>query len=207
MSSFLFKDSRFVLGFVAASVIWGAALLAHSTGLFDFWAAAETGEVLGTDTDSDTAAELGESTKSLKKRGKLRRQRRDSVRSPRGAGYDTGEGRSGDELGTSGARELSMNAGGEEQLSSADIDAGIDRVFNGIQRCLILVQNEAPAVGKVVVGMKIAPSGTVTSVNLSGPNVIIKGDCGACIRRAVKSIRYRSFSGPEMIVQYPIVFD
>lgn len=100
-----------------------------------------------------------------------------------------------------------MGAGGEDQLSSAEIDAGIDRVFNGIQRCLILVPSQAPAVGKVVVGMKIAPSGAVTSVNLSGPNVIIKDDPGSCIRRTVKSIRYRSFKGPEMLVNYPIVFE
>ena len=61
--------------------------------------------------------------------------------------------------------------------------------------------------GKVVLGMHIAPSGKVTKVGLRGPNPIVQGECGGCIRRAVKSIDYPSFDGPEMVAHYPIVFE
>lgn len=198
---------KFILGFVTASVIWGAALLAQATGLLDFGGNSETADFLSTDTASDTVAGSGDQTKAVKKRIKRRGQKRGEFMKKSGVRYETGVGHIGDDLGMPGARELSMGAGGEDQLSSAEIDAGIDRVFNGIQRCLILVPNEAPAVGKVVVGMKISPSGAVNGVDLSGPNIIIKGDSGSCIRRAVKSIRFRSFNGPEMFVHYPIVFE
>ena len=100
-----------------------------------------------------------------------------------------------------------MGAGGEDQLSSQEIDQGIGRVFRGIERCLVLAPPGAPTTGKVVFGMHIAPNGQVTKVNLKGPNVMIKGDVGACFRRTVKSIRYRSFDGPDMIAHYPVVFD
>ena len=63
------------------------------------------------------------------------------------------------------------------------------------------------ATGKVVLGMHIAPSGRVTRVGLRGPNPIVQGECGGCIRRAVKSIQYPSFDGPEMVAHYPIVFE
>ncbi len=99
------------------------------------------------------------------------------------------------------------NAAEEDQLSSAEIDRGIDRVFKGIQRCLVLAPGDAPTTGKVVFGMHIASSGKVTKVNLKGPNVMIRGDVGACFRRTAKSIKYRSFDGPDMVAHYPIVFD
>ncbi|MCU0664238.1 MAG: hypothetical protein MUC50_18160 [Myxococcota bacterium] len=198
---------KFLLGFGVASVIWGGVLLAQATGLVDLGGASQDGELLSTDTAQDALAATGEQGKGSKKAGKRKRQKRAGWRPETGVKYDTGEGRIGDDLGAPGARELSMGAGGEDQLSSAEIEAGVDRVFNGIERCLILVPNAAPAVGKVVVGMKIAPSGAVSSVDLAGPNVIIKGESGSCIRRAVKSIRFRSFNGPEMIVHYPIVFE
>ena len=55
--------------------------------------------------------------------------------------------------------------------------------------------------------MHIASSGKVTKVNLKGPNVMIRGETGQCFRRTVKSVRYRSFDGPDMIAHYPIVFE
>ena len=120
--------------------------------------------------------------------------------------YDTSEGMVGDALGAS-SRELAMGAGGEDQLSSRGIDQGIGRVFKGIERCLLALPPDAPAKGKVVFGMHIASSGHVTKVNLKGPKVMIQGEVGACFRRVVKSPRFRSFDGPDMVAHYPVVFD
>ena len=126
----------------------------------------------------------------------------------RSAAHDMGETTVGDDLGSTGNGELDMSSrGGENQLSAARIDRGIDSVFNGIQRCLVLVPSDMPASGKVVLGMHIASSGRVTKVNLKGPGAIIRGESGACIRRVVKTIDYPAFDGPDMIAHYPIVFD
>jgi hypothetical protein len=202
---------QFLLGFAVASALGVGALWAQSTGRLEIFEpvdevgpdepAAVLELAVGADKD-DTDSRRG-------KRRKSRRGRRGNrVQSLAGPGYETGDGVSGDDLGGPGARELSMgNAGGEEQLSEAEIDRGIDRVFNGIERCLVLVPAGAPATGKVVVGMHIAPNGQVMGVNLKGPNTIVSGEAGACIRRIVNSIRYPSFDGPDMLANYPIVFE
>ena len=75
------------------------------------------------------------------------------------------------------------------------------------ERCLLLLPPDAPAKGRVVFGMHITSSGQVTKVNLKGPKVMIQKETGACLRRVVKSIRFRRFDGPDMVAHYPVVFD
>jgi hypothetical protein len=202
---------QFLGGMAAATLIWGAILFAQVTGAIDLRdmlglaedeeIPAETGTVVGTATD-----EPDKKTRK-RRRGKRRGRRRGGSPMPEET-YDLSEGVSGDALGAPGAKELAMGAaGGEDQLSSREIDQGIDRVFRGIERCLVLAPPGAPTTGKLTVGMHIASSGAVTKVNLRGPNVMIKGEVGACFRRIVKTIRFRSFDGPSMVVHYPIVFD
>jgi hypothetical protein len=197
---------QFLLGVLVASVVWVVVLYAQSTGWIEFFGEDEPVVVVADAGVMETAAAPAPDGDGSKKR----KQRRGGTkkRRPGGAAYAAGEGEVGDNIGGAGAQELAMGeAGGQQQLSPAQIDRGIDTVWNGIQRCLVLVPSDLPATGKIVVGMHIAPSGRVTKVGLRGPNPIVQGACGGCIRRAVESIQYPSFDGPEMVAHYPIVFE
>ncbi|MDJ0762453.1 MAG: hypothetical protein QNJ97_05635 [Myxococcota bacterium] len=199
---------QFAAGIVVASVFWLCALYAQSTGIFTLFDS-QVVNIPEEQLTSDDSASTLEGDVKKKRRGRHKRRRRprralsDGQRS-----WETGSGLQGDNLGAPGSRDLEMGrAGGEAQLTEGEIDRGIDRVFGGIERCLVLVPSDAPAKGKVVVGMRIASSGQVTRVNLQGPKVIISGEAGACIRRTVKSIRYPAFDGPDMVAHYPITFE
>jgi hypothetical protein len=199
--------TRFLLGALVASVVWAGLLFAQAGGVIDILGSCdeEAGEAADAGAIETAAAEEPEGDPRRKKRKKRRPGR---GKRPAGVAYAAGDGVVGDDIGDVGDQELAMGeAGGQEQLSTAQIDRGIDTVWNGIQRCLVLVPSDLPATGKVVLGMHIAPSGKVTKVGLRGPNPIVQGESGACIRRAVKSIRYPGFDGPEMVAHYPIVFE
>jgi hypothetical protein len=201
---------QFFGGVLSASIFWAGLMFVQSRGAFDLFGSGDEDDAVVDMVARDTDTALSGQEVSVRK-GKKRphgKRRRGSRGAPMQAGrYDTADGVAGDDLGTPEAREVSMGAGAEDQLSNEEIDRGIDRVFNGIQRCLLLLPPDAPAKGKVVFGMHIASSGQVTKVSLKGPNVMIQGECGACFRRTVKSIRFRSFDGPDMIVHYPVAFD
>jgi hypothetical protein len=200
---------QFLLGFGMATALWLAVLYAQSTGALNLFeeGAGDTPE--GTATTGGEAAPAETTAAPVKRRRRGRSSRsRATGEPPRVAEYDTSEGMAGDDLGSLGARELAMGqAGGEDQLSEAEIDRGIDGVFKGIQRCLVLLPPGAPATGKVVFGMHISSRGEVTRVNLKGPSVMIRGETGDCFRRNVKAIRFRRFDGPDMIAHYPIIFE
>jgi hypothetical protein len=198
---------QFLLGVLVASVVWAGVLLAQAAGVIDIFGDGGDEAPVVPDAGVETAvASESEGDEQRKRRGKKRRPGR--RRKSGGAAYAAGDGVAGDEIGGPGSQELAMDeAGGQQQLSEAQIDRGIDTVWHGIQRCLVLVPSDLPATGRVVLGMRIAPSGRVTRVGLRGPNPIVQGESGACIRRAVKSIEYPSFDGPEMVAHYPIVFE
>ena len=200
---------QFIIGFIVASFLWLGVVYAQSTGYIFFFGAGEESDTDLVADAPDASVDGEDSQVDNKKKSKRRKKRfarkRKSIKS---GAHDMGEITVGDDLGSTGNGELDMSSrGGEVQLSSARIDRGIDSVFNGIQRCLVLVPSDMPATGKVVVGMHIASSGRVTRVNLKGPGSIIRGESGACIRRVVKSIEYPAFDGPDMIAHYPIIFD
>jgi hypothetical protein len=202
---------QFIAGILTASLIWAGVFIAQAKGVIDLFGEEEVSDQALEPTAAASSPPL--SKKAVKKRGKRRRPRRGGNRTASGNPmpantYDLSEGMAGDALDGPGGKSLSMgSAGGEDQLSPGEIDQGIDRVFKGIERCLLTLPPDAPATGKVVFGMNIASSGRVTKVNLRGPNVMIKGETGACFRRTVKSIRFRSFDGPDMVAHYPVVFD
>ncbi len=202
---------QFLGGLAAASIFWISILFAQVTGKIDLlgWVGQEETEDVPAEeeTVAETASDDPDKTTKKRRKGKRRIRRRPGAPMPEET-YDLSEGVAGDALGAPGVKELAMgSAGGEDQLSAKEIDQGIDRVFRGIERCLVLTPPGAPTTGKLTVGMSIASSGKVTKVNLRGPNVMITGEVGACFRRIVGTIRYRSFDGPSMVVHYPIVFD
>ncbi|MBN2530273.1 MAG: hypothetical protein JXR76_28035 [Deltaproteobacteria bacterium] len=198
----------FLLGASISSFIWLTVVYAQSQGFIEVFEPPQASDEIVTapfvpDTEVDIAVE------APKKKKRIRRKRRyQNQKAPAASdlGYETGEGESGDEL-QAGTRNVAMGGGGEEQLSNGEIENAIDQRFNGIQRCLTLMPPDAPNTGKLVIGISISGDGSVTQVNLKGPNAMVKGDTGACFRRIVKAIRFRSFNGPDMIVHYPIIFE
>jgi hypothetical protein len=200
----------FVLGVALSSVIWLGVLFAHSRGLVTVFKAPEEPKIVEVPealTDVDTETESPKKKKRMKKMRRSRRTAREPVQPD--LGYEAGEGKVGDDL-TAGVRDVSLENGGnqgEGQLTNGEIESAIDRRFNGIQRCLTLMPPDAPTTGRLVIGMNISGNGTVTRVNLSGPNAMIKGEPGACFRRIVSRMRFRQFSGPDMIVHYPTTFE
>lgn len=134
-----------------------------------------------------------------------RRRRRRGARGARRGVTPTGNATTGDDLGEDEMRTLDMGeSGGEQQLRGAQIDAGFDTVMGGIRRCLVLIPGDADVRGRVTFGLRIAPDGRVTRVSLSGPRAATTGECGECLQRTARSIRFDSFDGPEMVVRYPL---
>jgi hypothetical protein len=128
-----------------------------------------------------------------------------------GAGQPTragGHTTFGDDLRESEARVVDgTRGGGEEQLGGAEIDRAFDAAMGRVRRCLLLVPEDASASGRLVFGLRIAGSGRVTAVNLSGPAAVAGGEAGECLRGVARGLSFRRFDGPEMLVRYPIELD
>ena len=137
-------------------------------------------------------------------RKKKRKWRKKKRQGPRYSGNAT----TGDRLGGPGTRDLNAaQGGGEEQLLDNEIEAGFDQIFPKIRRCLMLVESEDPVRGKLMFGMRIAGTGRITKVNINGPAVVTRSEAGGCMRQAAKSLQFRSFNGPDMLVHLPITLD
>lgn len=194
--------SRFLAGFGLASLLWGGVLFASARGYIDLGLAEEPEpETLEGVTPGD---EADDATKSDRKK----RRRAGSATKRTRSSYASGDSTSGDDLGEDDPRQMDMHAGGgEEQLASHEIEKGFDGAFSQVRRCLILAAGDEPARGKVVFGLRVAGSGKVTAVNLSGPSSVTQGESGACLRKAASSIQFRSFNGPDMVVRYPLTLE
>ncbi len=114
---------------------------------------------------------------------------------------------SGDDLGEV-TRELDLGgSGGEAQLSASQIDEVVEGTFPRIRRCLVLVDSDGPVTGRLRVGLRIAGTGRVSRVNLRGPSAVSSGECGDCIRRAARGMRFPSFDGPDQLTRFPITLE
>lgn len=194
---------RFLGGFLVASLLWGGLAYAYLQGWLPAWTADdELPELAAGPGDAEVEADAGPPT--------MRRRRRRGRRARARAGMRdwSGEGVSGDDLGEDEPREIDgAGQGGEQQLTGAQIEAGFDQVFGRIRRCLVLVPEDAPARGRVVFGLRVASSGRVTRVNLSGPRAVTQSEAGACLRDAARAISFPPFDGPEMVVRYPLTLE
>ncbi len=186
---------RFLAGFLAASVVWGGLLYAHSRGLVDLGISPpEEEEVVAAQVAPEDPAEP-----NARKRGKR------GARAAKDKKRYSGDSTTGDDLGGPEARNLeAANAGGEEQLLGTEIERGFDGVFPQIRRCLMLAAGEDEISGKLVFGLRIEGAAGVTRVNLAGPSAITQGEAGDCLRKAARSIAFRRFNGPDMLVHYPV---
>ncbi|MCA9608582.1 MAG: hypothetical protein KC619_23425 [Myxococcales bacterium] len=191
--------SRFWAGFAVASVLWAAAAAYLYFGMG--FGPPEEAPIAVAEEPTEVAVEP-EPAPTKAPRG--RRGRRGRARAGRGT-TPTGNATVGDDLGENEMRTLDMGgSGGEQQLSGAQIDRGFDSVMGGIRRCLVLIPGDAEVRGRVTFGLRIAGSGSVSRVSLSGPRAATTGECGQCLTRTARSIRFDSFDGPDMVVRYPL---
>jgi len=192
---------RFVAGFATASLVWGIGAALYLGGVLEWSGEAPEAQVA---PDAPDAGERDETEPAGRRR---RRRGRRQARST-GGNAPRGEATTGDDLGEDDPRSLDLGAaGGEAQLSRAQIQAGMDEGFGRIRRCLILAAGDEPVTGRLTFGLRIDSDGSVSRVNLSGPAAVTTGECGQCLRSAARSVRFASFDGPPMVARYPITLD
>lgn len=193
------RVSRFWAGFGVASSLWAAAA-AYLWFVMEVRPPEEEIAVAAPEPVVEPAPIVEEEEPRRRRRG--RRVRTNGERTP------TGNATTGDDLGEPGMRMIDGEGeGGEQQLSSAQIESAFDGGMGRIRRCLVLMAGDDPVTGRVTFGMRIAPSGEVRAVQLSGPSAATTGEAGDCLRSAARAIRFPSFDGPEMIVRYPLTLE
>jgi hypothetical protein len=201
----------FIIGFFAATILWGGLILAAREGIFDDWLGKEGNEPLPDAGAVAEATEPGDVSKGPRKgrRGSRRWGRRN--RQKGGPSEVRGSGpivESGDDLGEGSSRSVDVGEqGDEQQLSSQEIDAAFGPAMPGIRRCLLLLPPNQEGSGRVTFGLRISGSGRASAVRLHGPSALTTGDVGNCLRRAGNAIRFPAFDGPDMVVRYPITFE
>lgn len=192
----------FFAGFVVASLLWGGAAFAYKEGL---WGPLEEPEA-----PSEVAADAAAEDESPEEASPMRRRRRRPGMRPRrrGAmGNPNEEISSGDDLDRDAPRELNAaGSGGEEQLSSGQVEAVFEEGFGRLRRCLVLAEGDA-VTGRLLIRTRIAGSGRVEGVNLRGPRGVTGGEAGSCLRQATRGLRFPGFDGPPMTVSYPITLE
>ena len=178
--------------------MWGGLLYAHMAGWVDLGITPKQEDEVASTAPSDADDDPAQPN-ARKRKGK-----------GKGSGASkrphlTGDSTTGDDLGGPGAKNLeAANQGGEEQLLGTEIERGFDGVFPQIRRCLMLAAGEDEVSGKLVFGLRIEGAAGVTRVNLAGPSAITQGEAGDCLRKAARSIAFRRFNGPDMLVHYPV---
>lgn len=196
--------ARFVFGFVVASLLWvGAGGVMH---LALGWGP----PVIEEDPAPVEVAELAvEEEEEATPRSRRRRGARGGARTGASSGdVPTGEATIGDDLREGEMRTIDgEGTGGEAQLSGAQIEQAFDGAMGRVRRCFILAPGDEPISGTLTFGLRIAGTGRVTAVNLSGPRALTSGEPGDCLRDAARGIAFPSFDGPEMLVRYPITLE
>jgi hypothetical protein len=186
---------RFFTGFLFASLLWGGAAVVYFSGVF------ESQPEVAAAPPPDAGVEAEEERPRRRKRGSRRSRRRTKV-------VPTGDAVTGDDLREDLPQEIDLGAsGGDERLSSSQIDAAFGQAMGRVRRCVLLAPEEAEVRGRVTFGMRIRPNGQVSAVRLSGPAVLTTGEAGSCMRRAARAVRFPSFDGQEMVVRYPVTFE
>jgi hypothetical protein len=186
---------RFLAGFLTASLLWCGLAFAYSRGIIDINLGPNAEPAA---PDAGVEPEVEED----KRRGKRKRVARKGARKDR---RFTGEAMTGDDLGDPETRNLeAAKAGGEEQLLGSEIERGFDSVFPQVRRCLMLAAGDEPVSGKVTFGLRISGQGGVDRVNLHGPAAITRSEAGDCLRKTARSIQFRKFNGPDMLVHFPL---
>jgi uncharacterized protein len=88
----------------------------------------------------------------------------------------------------------------EWPLSRADIQLGMRGVQGSVARCFDRYQRP----GLVEIAVTVQPSGKVLDASAVGP--FTGTPTGACVAKAIRKARFKSFSGTAFTLKYPIVF-
>jgi hypothetical protein len=187
---------RFFAGFAAATALWGVFAMLYVNHMFGLGPAPTECPEVSPEVASAEAADHAANRRGKRKGGKR------SV-DPRTGKLSSKEITSGDDIGWDEARNVDF-AGGEQQLTGAQIEAGFDGAMAKIRRCLILVPSDGEIAGKLIFGMRVGSDGVPKAVNLTGPQVVTAGESGSCLRSAAQAIRFATFQGPDMVFKYPI---
>lgn len=200
---------KFLAGFATASLLWGGAAGAlYAAGVLlvpveDAVIEPVVAFELAPDAGAGTAG-----ARKLRRRGVRRAAGTAFEAGPTRDRVPTGEAMTGDNLGEGATRTLDVGAnGGEGQLTEPQIERALDGAMPRIRRCLILVPGDDLVTGRLMLGIKIAGSGRVSAVNLSGPAAVTTGDAGDCLRAAIRGVAFPTFDGPEMITRYPLTLE
>lgn len=193
----------FIAGFVFASLLWGGAAFAYQEGLLEPYLAEGEPEPAASEPVVEEAPE--EEASPMRRR---RRRRGMRSRARRGTMGDPNEEISrGDDLGEDAPREINAaGSGGEEQLSSAQVEGVFSEGFSSLRRCLFLAEGDS-VTGRLLIRARITGSGRVEGVNLRGPRGVTGGEAGQCLRQATRRLRFPSFDGPDMTVAYPVTLE
>lgn len=197
--------AKFTLGFGVASVLWATV----AAGLV--WGLGWGPPVEPAPSEVEDPSPAAESAEVVPVATKRPRRRRGSSANDEAHARSEGRDRiatSGDDLDETRPRVLDMTgSGGEAQLTPSQIEAAMDTAMPRIRRCLILAASEEPVRGRLVFGLRIRGDGEVVAVNLTGPAAVSTGECGDCLRSAVRATRFPRFDGPEMVARYPITLE
>jgi hypothetical protein len=192
---------RFLAGFLTASLLWGGLLFAQARGIIHINLEPDE-PIASVETEPQDSPDDSPDPQRRKRSG---RKRAPGDRDNKEQRRFSGDALSGDDLGDPELRNLNADqAGGEEQLLGSEIERGFDGVFPQVKRCLMLAAGDEPVSGKLVFGLRITGQGGVAAVNLAGPAAVTRSEAGDCLRKTAKSIRFRSFNGPDMLVHYPL---
>lgn len=206
---------RFLAGFALASAICVAGV---SYAVFELgWGPPEVEEPIEVAAVDEAPVADEPSPTRRSRRGRVRRGASggSSGGTREGAGVASGsradleaEATTGDDLGEGGIRMIDgAGTGGEEQLTGAEIESAFDGVMGRVRRCFLLAPDDAPVSGRLTFGLRVAGTGRVSAVNLTGPSGLTAGECGQCLRDAARGMSFPSFDGPEMVVRYPITLE
>jgi hypothetical protein len=195
--------ARFGLGFLVASGLWAALGVALHLGFG--WGPAPVVE--SAPVEVAAAAEEAVEEEAPSPRRRRGRARTEGARAS-DEGVPGGEATVGDDLREGEMRTIDgEGTGGEEQLSGAEVERAFDGVMGRIRRCFLLTPGEEPITGTLTFGLRVAGTGRVSAVNLSGPRALTSGEPGDCLRDVARGIAFPTFDGPEMVVRYPITLE
>jgi len=198
--------TKFLSGFACATVLWaGVAAYAHVRLR---WGPPAEPEAVDTTEAAVADAPPLEETPVRRRSSRSGRRRSEPDAESAAVGAAGGDVVTGDDLREDEPRMIDGDGtGGEQQLSGGQVEAAFDGAMGRVRRCFLLVEGDAPLRGRLTFGLRIAPSGRVGAVQLSGPTSLTSGDAGQCLRDAARTMAFPSFDGPEMVVRYPIVLE
>jgi hypothetical protein len=94
----------------------------------------------------------------------------------------------------------------QRELTEAEITAHVRGVDGQIIRCIDNSRKGYAWSGKIVVGLRIGPSGAVEGMQVRGPALLLEKGLYACVNKATAALKFPS-SSRTLVVRYPYAFD